>query len=162
MPAPVSFVQVSREDRPRVSVAYERRGSGEPLVLLHGIGHHRQAWEPVMDALAASHEVIALDLPGFGQSPALPDGGPYGAEALASVLADVFVELDLDRPHVVGNSLGGLIALHLGRAGLARSVTAFSPAGFWTEAERRWTFALLLAMRAGARALPDAALTRLA
>ncbi|MDK1474540.1 alpha/beta fold hydrolase [Streptomyces sp. 549] len=162
MSEPVSFVRVTREDRPRVSVACERRGSGEPLVLLHGIGHHRQAWAPVMDALAASHEVIALDLPGFGESPALPAGLRHGPETLASVLADVFAELDLDRPHLAGNSLGGLIALHLGRAGLARSVTALSPAGFWTEGERRWAFAVLRAMRAGAEALPDGAVRRLA
>jgi pimeloyl-ACP methyl ester carboxylesterase len=50
---------------------YERWGSGPPLVLLHGIGHRLQAWDPVLDRLAAAHDVIAVDLPGFGKSPPL-------------------------------------------------------------------------------------------
>lgn len=58
--------------------------------------------------------------------------------------------------------LHGLLALQLGRHGHARSVTALSPAGFWTEPERRYAFTVLRAMRAGARALPDGAVRRLA
>jgi pimeloyl-ACP methyl ester carboxylesterase len=64
------------------------------------------------------------------------------------------------RPHVVGHSLGGLIALRLGQAGLARSVTALAPAGFWTEAERRYAYAVLNLVRQGVRLLPDPATTR--
>ncbi|MFC6063031.1 alpha/beta fold hydrolase [Streptomyces ochraceiscleroticus] len=60
------------------------------------------------------------------------------------------------RTHVVGHSLGGLIALRLRKAGLVRSVTALAPAGFWSEAERRYAFAVLNAVRRGTRILPDA------
>ncbi|MEU5025890.1 alpha/beta fold hydrolase [Streptomyces milbemycinicus] len=135
-------------------VVYERRGTGRPLVLLHGIGHHWQAWEPVLDILAVEREVTAVDLPGFGESPALPDGVGYDLDDMAPVLAALFEALDLDRPDVAGNSLGGLLALELGRRKLVRSVTALAPARFWNEAERRYAFGVLTAMRVAARAIP--------
>lgn len=164
MPVPEteSFVRVSPEGKPPFELAYERRGSGEPVVLLHGIGHHWQAWEPVLGILAASHDVTALDLPGFGASPRLPDGVSYELGSVVPLLGETLRELGLERPHIVGNSLGGLLALELGLHGYARSVTALSPAGFWTPAERRWAYALLSGMRAGARGIPDGVLRRLA
>ena len=51
---------------------YHRAGSGEPLVLIHGIGSRWQVWEPVLDRLAAERDVVALDLPGFAASPMPP------------------------------------------------------------------------------------------
>lgn len=146
----------------RAEVTYRRTGAGEPLVLLHGIGHHLQAWDPVLEILAAEHDVIALDLPGFGRSPALPDGLPYDLPSVASALRASFEALGLDRPHVAGNSLGGVLALQLGQDKLVRSVTALSPAGFWTEAERRWAFGVLRGMRAGALRMTPGQLARLA
>ena len=136
MSATVSFPVPTPRGPEDVTVSYARVGRGEPLVLLHGIGHHRQAWDPVVDILATEREVIAVDLPGFGASPALPDGLAYDLSTTNTVLAALFEALDLDRPHVAGNSLGGLLALELGRGKLVRSVTALSPAGFWTQAER--------------------------
>ncbi|MEV8533342.1 alpha/beta fold hydrolase [Streptomyces sp. NPDC051211] len=148
---------------PRTATArYERKGAGEPLLLLHGIGHHLQAWQPVTDVLAGRHDVIAVDLPGFGASEPLPDGVPYDLATVVPALASLCSALGVERPHVAGNSLGGLLALEMGRVGLVRSVTALSPAGFWSEPERRYAFATLLAMRAGAKALPLPALERLA
>ncbi|MEU6388228.1 alpha/beta fold hydrolase [Streptomyces sp. NPDC046939] len=144
-----------------VTVAYERVGTGEPLLLLHGIGHHWQAWRPVLDILATERDVIAVDLPGFGTSPGLPDGFTYDRTSVAPVLGGFCRALGIDRPHVAGNSLGGLLALEMGREKLARSVTALSPAGFWTEAERRYAFATLLTMRQGARRLPVPLVERL-
>ncbi|MCX3063288.1 alpha/beta fold hydrolase [Streptomyces beihaiensis] len=161
MTAQASFSIESPGGTRTVTVAYERRGAGEPLVLLHGIGHHWQAWEPVLPILAAEREVIAVDLPGFGQSPGLPDGVPYDLSSVVPVLDGLCRELGLDRPHVAGNSLGGLLALDLGRLKLVRSVTALSPAGFWNEAERRYAFGALLGMRAAARAMPLPLIERL-
>lgn len=145
-----------------VEVSYERRGGGEPLVLLHGIGHHLQAWDPVAALLAAERDVVAVDLPGFGRSPALADGIPYDLDHVVPVLGALFEALELDRPHVAGNSLGGLLALLLGRDKLVRSVTALSPGGFWTQAERRYAFTVLRAMRHGAVTLPPRTVARLA
>lgn len=100
------------------------------MVLLHGIGHHRQAWDPVLRILASERDVIAVGLPGFGDSPSLPAGLSYGVRTVVPVLASFFDALGLVRPHVAGNSLGGLLALELGREKSVRSVYTFSPAGF--------------------------------
>ena len=161
MSATVSFPVPTPRGPEDVTVSYARVGRGEPLVLLHGIGHHRQAWDPVVDILATEREVIAVDLPGFGASPALPNGLAYDLPTTNTVLAALFEALELDRPHVAGNSLGGLLALELGREKLVRSVTALSPAGFWTQAERRYAFATLLAMRGIAQRLPMPLVERL-
>lgn len=154
MPATVSFKVPTPHGPQPVTVSYARVGSGEPLLLLHGIGHHRQAWDPVVDILATERDVIAVDLPGFGVSPALPDGLAYDLPTTTAVFGAFCEAMELERPHVAGNSLGGLLALELGREQLARSVTALSPAGFWSEAERRYAFGVLLAMRHISRRLP--------
>jgi pimeloyl-ACP methyl ester carboxylesterase len=157
-----SLIEGHAEGLPPISVAYERHGAGEPVVLLHGLGLDRRTWDPIVPLLAADREVIAIDLPGFGESPEWPREQPRDLESAASALGAVFAALDIGRPHVVGHSLGGLIALKLGQAGLARSVTALAPAGFWNEAERRYTFAVLSAAHRLARRLPDVAMRRLA
>jgi pimeloyl-ACP methyl ester carboxylesterase len=138
-------------------LASERHGSGEPLVLVHGVTHRRQVWYPVLDQLAEHREVILVDLPGHGESdPFVTDGLPV-AEALRRDFRQFLAEQELERPHVAGNSLGGRIALEAGAAGDARSVTALSPAGFWrTEAsfaytKRIFTSAANLSERLGPR-----------
>ncbi|MFD9540203.1 alpha/beta fold hydrolase [Streptomyces sp. NPDC060022] len=161
MATTVSFTVDSAVGRHTVSMAYERTGSGEPLLLLHGIGHHRQAWDPVVRILAAERDVIAVDLPGFGDSPALPDGLPYDLGTVVPVLAAFCEAIGVERPHVAGNSLGGLLALELGRKKLVSSVTALSPAGFWTEGERRYAFGVLRTMRRGALTMPMPMIERL-
>ena len=118
---------------PLSRLAHDRRGSGEPVVLIHGIGHRRQGWGPVFDRLAERYDVIAVDLAGFGESPAYPRGVPYTMDNACADLAENFADWGIERPHVVGNSLGGAIALELGARGLASSVTALSPAGFFTR-----------------------------
>ncbi|MFE4451150.1 alpha/beta fold hydrolase [Streptomyces sp. NPDC056796] len=150
----VPFAAGSPVGRYSVDVAHERTGSGEPLVLLHGIGHHRQAWDPVLRILAAERDVIAVDLPGFGASPALPYGLTPDLRTTVGVLGSLFDALGVVRPHVAGNSLGGLLALELGRRRMVRSVTALSPGGFWTRGERRYAFGVLRAMRGAALAMP--------
>ncbi|WP_238695763.1 alpha/beta fold hydrolase, partial [Streptomyces sp. E2N171] len=68
MSATVTYQVPSPRGPQSVTLSYARVGRGEPLLLLHGIGHHRQAWDPVVDILATEREVIAVDLPGFGAS----------------------------------------------------------------------------------------------
>ncbi|MBY8864892.1 MULTISPECIES: alpha/beta fold hydrolase [Streptomyces] len=147
MSATVSFKVPSAHGPQTVTLSYAREGAGEPLLLLHGIGHHRQAWDPVLHLVAGERDVISVDLPGFGASPALPGGLRHDLPTMNAALGALCETLEIDRPHVAGNSLGGLLALEMGRVGLARSVTALSPAGFWTEAERRYAFGVLQAMR---------------
>jgi pimeloyl-ACP methyl ester carboxylesterase len=137
-----------------MELAFERRGTGPPLILLHGIGHHWQAWLPVLDRLAAERDVIAVDFPGFGVSPPLPSGTPYTAESLADAIESFFAVLGLRDPHVAGNSLGGYVALELASRGVVRSATALSPAGFWNRSELAYARAVLRATRTFARRLP--------
>ena len=121
-----------------MTIEFHREGRGPPLVLLHGIGHHWQAWRPVIDRLAPSFDVIACDSPGFGRSSPLPPEVEPTIPAYTDAFARFFGELGLARPHVAGNSMGAAIALELARRDIVASATALSPAGFWTPAERRW------------------------
>jgi pimeloyl-ACP methyl ester carboxylesterase len=130
-------------------IAQHRVGAGGPLVLLHALGTDRHMWDPVIDRLAGERDVIALDMPGFGESAtmaegardgldparlgAIADGGPVTPADLAAAIHAHLVALGLDRPHVAGNSLGGWVALELALAGHARSVTAIAPAGLWAQ-----------------------------
>jgi len=131
-----------------VDLNYERRGTGAPLLLIHGLAHRWQAWEPVLDKLAAHHDVIAVDLPGFGQSPIPPAGLPPSLPKLAGALGSFLASLGVDRPHIAGNSLGGALAFELGRTGRARSVTALAPLGLSTAAEAWLSLAVLVEHRA--------------
>jgi alpha-beta hydrolase superfamily lysophospholipase len=108
-----------------------RTGSGDPLVLLHGLTGTWEIWQPVIDRLAAEHEVIALTLPGHHGGCALNSGA--SVEQLADALERRLDELGITTAHLAGNSLGGLLAVVLARRGRARSVVALSPAGGWAR-----------------------------
>ncbi len=127
-------------------LVHTRIGSGPPLLLVHGIGSHQEAWAPVVPLLTPHREVITVDLPGFGRSP-MRRGQDVTPTGLAMSVVDFCAELGISRPHVAGNSLGGWIALELARLGHAASVTGLSPAGLWRSCPRR--------SRAQIRALHD-------
>lgn len=112
-------------------LAHEVQGSGEPLVLVHGLTHRRQAWYPVLDQLAEQRQVILFDLPGHGESPDLVVRDGDVQASLRAALELLFTELALESPHIAGNSLGGRIALEAAADGLVRSATTLSPAAFW-------------------------------
>lgn len=109
-----------------------RQGQGEPLILLHSLGGSLVQWAPVMERLAAEREVIALDMPGFGESPELPDGVSPRAANLATAILDFYDALGIeDKPAIAGISLGGWVAIECARQGGASAVVALCPAGFW-------------------------------
>ena len=137
-------------------ISYVRAGTGPPLALLHGIGQSWQTWRPVIPLLEAEFDVIACDSPGFGRSPALPPGTSPTIPAYVEAFRRLFADLSLERPHVAGISMGGAIALELARAGAAGSACAFSPAGFWTDRERRFCQLSLRAVAQVPRALRPA------
>jgi pimeloyl-ACP methyl ester carboxylesterase len=122
-----------------MGLAYQRIGSGPPLVLLHGVGHRRQAWDAVLDRLTPHRDVILVDLPGHGESPPLERGLPI-LDALLGPVTALLGDLGVAHPHVAGNSLGGRLALEAAVAGWAASATGLSPAGFW-RSERDATMA---------------------
>ena len=136
-------------------LAHRRSGSGPPLLLLHGIGLWSGCWEPVRGILERDREVIAVDLPGFGDSPVLP--GPPSVEALADAVERFAADLGLERWRVAGNSLGGGIALELGARGSVGSVCALSPIGFAAGREDAYSRATLRSIHALARALDPVA-----
>jgi pimeloyl-ACP methyl ester carboxylesterase len=131
------------------------QGNGRPLVLLHGIGSACSAWAPVMDLLAGERRVFAYDLPGFGDSPALPDHVEPTAGALGHAVIEDLRRRGVEPPiDLAGNSLGGRIALELAKEGLARSVVAVSPAGLWGSRHPRLVALKLRNTRWGARRFP--------
>jgi pimeloyl-ACP methyl ester carboxylesterase len=132
---------------------HHRGGSGEPLVLIHGIGHTWRGWKPMLPLLEPDFDVLAVDLPGFGGSPSLPEGTESTPEALADAVEEAMDEAGFDGAVLCGNSLGGWIALELARRGRASSVVAISPAGLQHKREKGWGRNVLLGMRWGARTL---------
>jgi pimeloyl-ACP methyl ester carboxylesterase len=108
-----------------------RRGSGEPLVLIHPLGAELVVWEPVLDRLSRERDVIAVDLPGFGGSGPLLNGSGTTPRALAGSVGTFLDELGLGPVHVAGNSLGGWVALELAKLGRALSVAGLCTAGLW-------------------------------
>jgi pimeloyl-ACP methyl ester carboxylesterase len=115
------------------TLAYDRAGDGEPLVLLHPLGADRGVWEPVTPLLAPHHDVIALDLPGFGGSPELAVEVEATPAAIAACAVATMDELGLERAHVAGISLGGWVGLELAKTDRCLSVTTLCSAGFWRQ-----------------------------
>ena len=113
-----------------------RGGSGSPLLLLHGIGAIWRVWTPVLDLLEPHHDVIAPTLRGHGGGLPLDDDVTPTLAALADGIEEDLDRLGLTEVHVVGNSLGGWLAIELARRGRARSVVLFSPAGAWRSQRR--------------------------
>jgi len=120
-----------------MSLSYGREGDGEPLLLVHGLGEDRRMWGPLIGRLSRTRDVIAVDLPGYGASAVPPPGTPGGASPLADASEKLLDELGISAAHVVGHSMGGWVALELARRGRALTVTAISPAGFYTNAGAR-------------------------
>jgi pimeloyl-ACP methyl ester carboxylesterase len=150
----------------RSALAYDRAGAGEPMVLLHGLGSSRRSWDPVLAGLVGERDVIAVDLPGHGDSPldrTLPGHTPGD---LADSVGELLDDLGLATVHLGGNSLGGWVALELAKKGRARTVTVFSPAGLWDRSAPAYIRASLRQSRVNARIVrrlaPKAPRTRLA
>ena len=97
-----------------VRIAWERRGAGPSLVLIHGLGYARWGWEPVADPLAERFEVVLLDNRGIGESDA--PAGPYTTIAMAEDVVRVLDEAGLGSANVVGTSLGGMVAQEIALA----------------------------------------------
>ncbi|MFN2467838.1 MAG: alpha/beta fold hydrolase [Gaiellaceae bacterium] len=91
-----------------VRLAYDVRGAGPTLLLVHGLGYARWGWEPVVDALAGRFSIVSFDNRGVGESDVPP--GPYTARAMAEDAVAVLDDAGLDRAHVLGTSLGGMVA----------------------------------------------------
>lgn len=110
------------------------RGSGKPLLLIHGLGSSWRAWQPILENLSAERSVIAIDLPGHGATPAEKDSGTF--EGLVKSVEQYLVENGLVGIDVVGSSMGARIVLELTRSGTVGNAVALDPGGFWRGWER--------------------------
>ena len=113
-----------------------RLGQGKPLVLFHGLGSTWQSWQPVLDGLSAGRTVIALDLPGFGETPPLQ--GPVSIETLADASTAFLDTHDLRGADVVGSSMGARLVLELARRGVVGATVSLDPGGFWRGWEKTY------------------------
>ncbi|MFD2933530.1 alpha/beta fold hydrolase [Spirosoma flavum] len=109
---------------------YVRRGTGKPLLLIHGIGSSHRSWDRIIDGLAAERDVIAVDLPGFGDTPPLT--GEVSIGTLSDAITDFLAENNLIGVDAVGSSMGARLVLELARrGGILGAVVSLDPGGFW-------------------------------
>ncbi len=134
-----------------------REGSGPPLVLLPGLGTTLAEFQAIVPHLARRYDVLAVDLPGQGRSPALPPSVRPDIAALTDAVEQELDQRGVTVPHVLGVSLGGRVGLELARRQRARSVVAISPTGPLSPPERAFQAAMLVGARAGFSALAPAA-----
>jgi len=106
--------------------------SGPIFVLIHGMGSASTAWKPLLPELEAIGSILLIDLPGHGGNPLDPEIEMDPA-SLATAIANLIKQLELPPVHLIGNSLGGWIALELAAAqpNLIATVTGLAPAGLW-------------------------------
>jgi pimeloyl-ACP methyl ester carboxylesterase len=118
-----------------ITPALYRAGVGEPVLLLHGFTGTWQHWRPLLGELAARYEVIAPTLPGHYGGPAYPLSSSVNYAGATDIFERQLDALCVDTAHVVGNSMGGALALELAKRGRARSVVAIAPGGGWTDGD---------------------------
>ncbi|HEU4979473.1 MAG TPA: alpha/beta hydrolase [Solirubrobacteraceae bacterium] len=137
--------------------ASHRGGSGEPLVLVHGYTGSWRNWVPVLPALEACHDVLAVGLAGHHCAAPLREGAEPSVHELADAIERDMDAAGFETAHVAGNSLGGYLALELGARGRARSVVALSPSGGYepgSAAERKIFAWFVRQHRIGRKAMP--------
>ena len=118
-------------------IAVLRAGQGDPVVL-HGLGATKASFLPTVAALAGSFRVIAIDLPGFGDS-VKPLGAAYDPPYFARAVAGLLDACEIERAHLVGNSMGGRVALEVGFQFPERTgrLALLAPSLAWLR-ERPW------------------------
>jgi pimeloyl-ACP methyl ester carboxylesterase len=113
-----------------MEINFIRRGFGKKILLIHGIGSSHRSWNRIIDDLASAREVIALDLPGFGDTP--PLRGEVSIRTLADAVTLFLEENNLIGIDAVGSSMGARLVLELAkRGGVLGTVVSLNPGGFW-------------------------------
>jgi pimeloyl-ACP methyl ester carboxylesterase len=117
-------------------------GDGEPVVCIHGLGATKASFLPTVAALADQWQMIAVDLPGFGESDK-PVRAAYDAAYFAGAVISLLDELGIERAHLVGNSMGGRVAIEIGLLHPHRvgRIALLSPALAWLR-QRHWRWLL--------------------
>lgn len=137
-----------------MTMHHTRSGRGKPILLIHGLGGSHRSWDTVLTGLAKTRDVIALDLPGHGQTPAEADSGTF--DGLARSLEDWLSNEKLEGIDMVGSSMGARLVLEMARRGRAGAVVALDPGGFWQGWERTFFRTTITASIAVVRAMQPA------
>jgi len=113
-------------------------GTGEPVICIHGLGATKGSFLPTVAALADRFRMISLDLPGFGDS-TKPILAPYHPPFFARAVVDLLKAMGIRRAHLIGNSMGGRVALELGlrHADRVRKIVCLAPSLAWRR-QRPW------------------------
>ena len=137
-----------------MTLNFVRRGEGARLLLVHGLGGTWRSWSTILPALSQAREVIAIDLPGHGGTPAAADSGTFAG--LADSVERFILEQGLEGVDIVGSSLGARIVLEMARRGRVGATVALDPGGFWRGWERTYFRTTLAASIRLVRALGPA------
>ncbi|CAB4981504.1 unannotated protein [freshwater metagenome] len=115
-----------------VSKIYSQSSTKETVLLIHGMGSASTAWKLIIEPLARHFTIVTIDLPGHGQTP-MDKTQPMDPQSLAQSVFDAMKDQGFEKFHVVGNSLGGWIALEMAsmRPQQILSVIGLAPAGLW-------------------------------
>lgn len=115
-----------------MKLSIETHGTGEALVLIHGMGSAATAWKPIIPALSRSFKIITIDLPGHGKTPFSPVQ-PMDPTSLAQLVLKNLNDHGIEEFHLVANSLGGWVSLEMAVINpiAVKSITALAPAGLW-------------------------------
>lgn len=142
-PGRLRFHQVQTKG---AEVSVMEAGDGSPILLLHGLGATKASFLPTVAALAPTHRVIAIDLPGFGDSDK-PLRAAYDPAFFARSATRLLDALEIDRADIVGNSMGGRAALEVGLSAPDRvkRLVLLSPSLAWLR-PRPWALPLRLVM----------------
>ncbi|MGX7953445.1 alpha/beta fold hydrolase [Tsuneonella sp. HG249] len=137
-----------------MTMHHTRTGRGKPLLLVHGLGGSTLSWDTISKKLADHREIIAVDLPGHGQTPADADSGTFAG--LVRTVDEWLTAEQLTGIDMVGSSMGARLVLELARRDRAGAVIALDPGGFWHGWERAFFRSTITASIALVRALRPA------
>jgi pimeloyl-ACP methyl ester carboxylesterase len=130
------IVEAANQEGRTMTLNFVRRGEGPSLLLVHGLGGTWRSWGMILPALSEAREVIAIDLPGHGETPAVAGSGTFAG--LADSVDRFIIEQELDGIDIVGSSLGARIVLEMARRGRVGATVALDPGGFWRGWERSY------------------------
>lgn len=112
-----------------------RRGTGKPLLMVHGLGSSLRNWDRVVPALESERELVLIDLPGFGQTP--PLAGEASFLTLTDALAQFLASEGLEHVDMVGSSMGARMVVELARRGHEGTTIGLDPGGFWSDRQAK-------------------------